>query len=315
MIDLPVSPVTGNPNVRISEKFSAADIVELYFRQENIAVERYFHHGGTIYLLECLDTGYRFYYPFGVVGDAEFYKELQNEHEIRGVEYDRDWEGDHQAAFDEIHSDSTVLEVGCNSGKFLKRVMEKTPNVFGMEFSPLAAEKARQKSLTVFDETVEVHSAKNSGKYDVVCAFQVLEHIVEVQSFLHSIAKVLKPNGKLIISVPNNEPFYQRFNKYDVLNLPPHHVGLWNLRTFEKLCDFYDFELVRHKFLLPSRLLVDVYLRAKLYAKVKSLPKEHSITEMLKIMTMVPFALLRSSIDYIGTNPNHAHVLVVFQKK
>ncbi|MFN0279628.1 MAG: class I SAM-dependent methyltransferase [Pyrinomonadaceae bacterium] len=307
--------MTGNPNVRISEKFAAADIVELYFAQENINVERYFDHGATIYLLECMDTGYRFYYPFSVVGDAEFYKELQNAHEKRGEEYDRDWEGDHQAAFDEIPSDSTVLEIGCNTGKFLKRVRGKTPNVFGLEFNPLAAEKARQKLLTVFDETVEIHSTENSEKYDVVCAFQVLEHIAEVKSFLQSIAKALKPNGKLILSVPNNEPFYQRFSKYDVLNLPPHHVGLWNLRTFEKLGDFYDFKLVRHKFLLPSRLLVDVYLRAKFYANVKSLPRKHSLTEKMKITAMAPFALLRSSIEYIGTNPNYAHVVVVFEKK
>jgi hypothetical protein len=75
--------------------------------------------------------------------------------------------------------------------------------------------------------------------------FQVLEHISAVQSFLTAAIKCLKKNGLLVLAVPNNEPYLFGFNKYDWLNLPPHHMGWWNAASLQKLSGFFPIKTER----------------------------------------------------------------------
>lgn len=313
--DFPKSPVTGSKNVRSVDTFAVSDIVRLYREQENVAVEKYFRHGENVYLLECEDTKYRFFYPFEIAGDEDFYNNLKREIEKKGLDYDRDWSDDHEFALENIEENEKILEIGCNTGKFLGKISERTKNVTGLEFNPVAAEAAKAKGLKVINESIEAHAKFHENEYDVVCAFQVLEHVTEIRSFISSAVKTLKTGGKLIFSVPNNEPYFQRFGKYEVLNLPPHHVGLWNLESFRKLCGFYDVELVKHYYSGATTLIGETYLRAKYIADVKSLARRHSLAEKVKIYLIAPLAGIRNVFDKLGKKSNYAHITVVFSKK
>jgi len=313
---LPPNPVTGKNNVRIVDTFAVADIVRLYREQQNVSVEQYFSHGDTVYLLECPDIGYRFYYPFETAGGAEFYQDLDRAALERGVGYDREVGEDHQFALTQIVATDNVLEVGCNTGMFLEKVVEITRNAVGLDFNSSAIGKARSKGVTALNESVEEHADKHIGEYDVVCAFQVFEHLARIGPMLTAMLKALKPSGKLIMSVPNNEPFFQRFNKYDTLNMPPHHAGLWNLAAFRKLADHFGMQLIRHKYYGTRGLLADAYLRAKLMADVRSLPTSHSAFDKIKMLASAAIALPLSSFDFLFRGVrNNANLSVVFQKK
>lgn len=313
--DLPKSPVTNKNNVKLVDTFKVADIVRLYQQQENVNVEKYFRHGETVYLFECEDVGYRFYYPFEIAGDEEFYQNLQSEITNKGGEYDRDWAEDHKFAFEQIKPNSKVLEIGCNTGKFLERLLPKTQNLLGLEFNEKAAKIAVDKGLKVKNESVETHAEDNAGQYDVVCAFQVLEHITQIKPVLEAAIKLLNPQGKLILSVPNNEPYFQRFSKYEVLNLPPHHVGLWNLRAFKNLCNVFEITVNKYYFSGTSSFLVDAFCRAKYLARIKSVPNQETTLEKLKIFAVAPFAIIGSIWDYFGGKSNNGHLTIVFCKK
>jgi 2-polyprenyl-3-methyl-5-hydroxy-6-metoxy-1,4-benzoquinol methylase len=91
---------------------------------------------------------------------------------------------------------------------------------------------------------LEDHAIENENKYDVVCSFQVLEHIANPRSYLINSLKVLKDGGKLIIAVPNNNPYIFKHDILHTLNLPPHHAGLWNKESFENIPKFFPLELV-----------------------------------------------------------------------
>src|ERR1043166_7737582 len=261
--ELPANPVTGKNNVRVADTYSVADIIRLYREQENVDVEQYFSHGDTLYLLECPDIGYRFYYPFETAGGAEFYQDLDRSARERGLGYDREVGEDHEFAITQINPDDRVLEVECNTGTFLERAAAITKNVVGLDFNPAAIETARSKGVTALNESIEDHAERHSGEYDVVCAFQVFEHLAQIGPMLTAMLRALKLGGKLIMSVPNNEPFFQRFNKYDTLNMPPHHAGLWNLGAFERLSDAFGLTIARHKYYGTRSLLPDAYLRSK----------------------------------------------------
>jgi 2-polyprenyl-3-methyl-5-hydroxy-6-metoxy-1,4-benzoquinol methylase len=309
LTQLPKSPITQNGDVKIFDTIPVKDVIRLYQQQESINVERFFTGFDTLYILECQDTGYRFYYPFETIGDEEFYQGL------RHSEYDREEAADHLFAKTQIERNSKLLEIGCGSGKFLQSISEITPDVCGLELNSLIAEKAKAKGLDVKSQLIEDFALENTESFDVVCAFQVLEHINTVNSFLESALKLLKPKGKLIFSVPNNEPYFQRFSKYEVLNLPPHHMGLWNLESFEKLAKHFNLNLDKHHFTGKSSFRADVYLRAKSWANVKSLPHQHSFTEKLKIFSVAPISSIVTSFEQFRRKFGYGHISVVFSKK
>ncbi|MCU0240065.1 MAG: hypothetical protein MUC29_11540, partial [Pyrinomonadaceae bacterium] len=111
MKNLPQSPVTGKSKTKLVGQILSSDIVSLYKLQENTDVQKYFPDD-FVYILECEETGYRFYYPFELAGDAEFYQNLRNS------EYDRDEAEDHKFAYQHINQNDKLLEIGCGTGKF-----------------------------------------------------------------------------------------------------------------------------------------------------------------------------------------------------
>ena len=312
---MPPSPVTGSDNVAVVDSFSTADIIRLYREQENVDVARYFNGDAEIYLLECRDTGYRFYYPFETAGGSEFYEALAAENERRGIVYDRDWAEDHQFALPLIQPQDNVLEIGCNIGTFLERVAKVTPNVTGLDFNPVAIQRACERGVNALNESIEHHAETHPERYDVICAFQVFEHLTHVGAVTASAIKALKPGGKLIISVPNNEPFYQRFNKYDPMNMPPHHAGLWKVDSLRRYARHFGLELSEYRYYGTRGVLVDAYLRAKLMTDVRSLPVRHSVLDKLKMLFAAVLTVPLSAYDFaVKGVRNHANLFVVFTK-
>jgi 2-polyprenyl-3-methyl-5-hydroxy-6-metoxy-1,4-benzoquinol methylase len=312
---MPPSPVTGSSNVERVDTFCTADIIRLYREQEDIEVARYFDGVRELSLLECRDTGYRFYFPFETAGGADFYQALGAQAEQRGIEYDRDWAEDHQFALPLIKEGDDVLEIGCNIGTFLERVLKVTRNATGIDFNAVAVEKAKARGVSALNESIEEHAKTHKNEYDVVCAFQVFEHLTHIGSALASMLEVLKPGGRLMLGVPNNEPFFQRFNKYEVMNMPPHHVGLWNVDAFRKLSKYFDIDLIEYKYYGTRGVIVDAYLRAKLMADIRSLPRRHSTGEKVKMLLAGIGAVPLSVLDAVRGIRNNANLFVVFRKR
>jgi 2-polyprenyl-3-methyl-5-hydroxy-6-metoxy-1,4-benzoquinol methylase len=128
-----------------------------------------------------------------------------------------------------IEAGMSVLEVGCGKCAFWDAFREKecaAVRYIGLELDPaaVAADVARQ--IDVRAELIEDHAQAAAGQYDVVCFFQVLEHVVDLRSFLDGCLRCLKPGGHLIFSVPNARSFLGR-QPDNILNMPPHHVTWW----------------------------------------------------------------------------------------
>ena len=240
-----ISPITGDLAKKVVE-LNSEKIVRLYMDYLKIDVSRFFANAPVVTIFECRQSGYRFYYPKSLMGDDLFYNSLS------GVgDYSRGWSFDHQFAFDKIRDGDSVLEIGCGNGQFMKKVLTKTPDVTGIELNTKMVEICKGKGLNVVNELLDVHKINNRGKYDLICAFQVLEHIYDVKQFLEDITTCLKPGGKIILSTPNNDDFYMEYNKYDTMNLPPHHTGLWNKKAYEGVSSYLGLKLIDSQYELP----------------------------------------------------------------
>jgi SAM-dependent methyltransferase len=97
-----------------------------------------------------------------------------------------------------------------------------------------AIRRAQAAGLNVFKQSIEEHATIAPGKYDVVCSFQVLEHVPEPRGFVHACVQALRPGGKLIIAVPAEDSFLGVASDAH-LNMPPHHALRWTDRALRNL--------------------------------------------------------------------------------
>lgn len=308
----PASPLTQKNNTVITDSFLSKDIIPLYKDQIGMDVSRFFTGKEEFYLYKDEDTGYRFYYPEGMDGDGKFYEELQKS---LGADYYHTWKFENQMAYDVIQPNDKVLDIGCGFGNFLMRAKEKTGNAVGLELNENAVNECRKKGLSVFKEMIQQHAETHENFYDVVCMFQVLEHIYNVKEFLEASLKVLKTGGKLIIGVPNSEPYFLGYDKYCTLNLPPHHMGLWNIKVFRELSNLFNLKILDTSYDIKGRVSAEAYVRAKYFAGIKSLPGNHSAIEKIKIILSGLITLPLTLIKKATKGLNGSHIAVLFEKK
>jgi ubiquinone/menaquinone biosynthesis C-methylase UbiE len=72
--------------------------------------------------------------------------------------------------------------------------------------------------------------------FDQIVSFETVEHIPEYNKFLFELRRVLKPNGRLIISTPNRE-FTNPLGSLDSRPPSSHHIREWRISEFMPLLD------------------------------------------------------------------------------
>jgi 2-polyprenyl-3-methyl-5-hydroxy-6-metoxy-1,4-benzoquinol methylase len=234
-----LSPITNSGNITIEKRIPVTWLISEYQKALNIDVSKYFTNLDEILVCRCLDSGYRFFYPYTIAGDGDFYSELEK---FSWYYMDDKWE--HNETLKYMQMGSRVLEIGCGRGSFLVKARESAgaEQCVGLELNISAVEDAHLKGLDVSSESIEVHARSHSNYYDMVCAFQVLEHISSVGEFISASLAVLRPGGLLVYCVPNNESLIFQENII-FTNMPPHHMGMWSMNAFAKLQAIFDIEL------------------------------------------------------------------------
>jgi 2-polyprenyl-3-methyl-5-hydroxy-6-metoxy-1,4-benzoquinol methylase len=232
------SPVVPNANAKLLKRISVDEITKSYKEKLNIDVKRFFENFDYIELYECESTGYKFYYPFNLImGDSEFYQLLEE-----NDWYYMPWKWEHQEFLAFAKKEDKILEIGSGGLGFIKKMSRLGYNITGLELNSRSISKANKLNLNVKQAFIEDFAKDNVRCYDVVCSFQVLEHVCDITSFLNASLEVLKKGGKLVVCVPNNDSFI-KLDIDSILNMPPHHAGKWDTDSLVKLQNHYPINL------------------------------------------------------------------------
>jgi SAM-dependent methyltransferase len=113
-------------------------------------------------------------------------------------------------------SSGTILEIGCAYG-YLLRALEDRFQCAGMDVSDHAISVARTttKASVECGDVMELLPWKPECSFDGVLAFDILEHLPERQlpGVLGQIARILRPGGRLLVSVPNTRCLSRKLKK------------------------------------------------------------------------------------------------------
>lgn len=101
-------------------------------------------------------------------------------------------------------SSGPFLDAGCGTGGLIKRLRSRNPagTWQGVDYSPLACELARERTGVEIIEASLTDLPLASGTFAAVVSADVIYHIEDDQLALNEMARVLQPEGILIINVP-----------------------------------------------------------------------------------------------------------------
>ncbi|MDQ2751764.1 MAG: class I SAM-dependent methyltransferase [Bacteroidota bacterium] len=137
----------------------------------------------------------------------------------------------------------TLLDIGAGTGAFAAEMKKENWLVTALEPDEAARNIAKTKhglelqaSEDLFVQNVEI--------FDAITLWHVLEHVHTLNEYLHLFEKVLKPNGRLLIAVPNYPSFDATYYKeywaaYDV----PRHLYHFSPKAMKRLLFHHGFDI------------------------------------------------------------------------
>jgi SAM-dependent methyltransferase len=184
--------------------------------------------GNECVILRCRECTFSFASPL-VGGDEEFYDIL---HEQQGYP---SWRWDYDVAVAEAAprgSGGRIIDIGAGSGTFLV-ALDDAWEKYATEGGESTRAQLESTGIRVSRDLAELVS-RESGTFDVVTMFQLLEHIAEFRPLLVQCRALLRPGGKLVITVPHGEAMIRQERLTGCPDMPPFHVNKWTPRSLSR---------------------------------------------------------------------------------
>jgi len=137
-----------------------------------------------------------------------------------------------------------LLDVGSGTGDFLAVAKKFNWKVFGVEPNKEARTLSEKKGVSVCENLTDIQEFN----FDVITLWHVLEHVRDIDSYVSIISRKLKPDGILIIAVPNykskDAQHYKKFwAAYDV----PRHIWHFSKSGIKRVLEKHNLKLLKTK--------------------------------------------------------------------
>lgn len=228
--------------------------------------------GAQCEVIRCSDCSFCYARPY-VAGDKMFYSLAY----LRLRYPRRKWEFGVTRRFlverflKQELQEKRLLEVGAGDGQFLRMLAPehiRKENLLATEFSEYGLDAISSLGIRCLDQDIRSSDWPVwTGVFDIICLFQVLEHMDGLDQLFHRITALSSPGALLFISVPNERQI--DFNELHraLLDMPPNHIGRWNLHCFGRIGLRHGWKVLEHRyeeegmFRQIRRFLIYRYLR------------------------------------------------------
>ena len=156
---------------------------------------------------------------------------------------------------------AAVLEIGCGTGHNLSMLAE-FGTVSALEVDPDARSVAEKRlGKPILSAPLPELVGVPRGQFDLVGAFDVVEHIEDDAAAVAAIARCLKPGGKLVATVPAHQWMW---SAHDVVN---HHHRRYSKSQFRKVIEASPLRLERIGYF--NSLLFPVAVAERMVSKLR----------------------------------------------
>ena len=143
-------------------------------------------------------------------------------------------------------SSGRILDVGCGYGYFMEAAKAAGYEVYGIDVSSGAVEKAaRRMPGGVYHGDIRDCPALEGESFDAVFVSHLIEHIREPKEFVDALNRLLKEDGVAVFLTPNECSALARVSRSRWVSLKvPEHVAFYNPRTLARLLEHANLEVV-----------------------------------------------------------------------
>ncbi|HEY9169160.1 MAG TPA: class I SAM-dependent methyltransferase [Lutibacter sp.] len=145
-------------------------------------------------------------------------------------------------------TDKNLLDIGCGTGDFLLICKNDGWKITGVEPNAKAKITAEKKlrNEEASEIYAEINQLKIDSQFDVITLWHVLEHVPNLEIYILALKKLLKPNGILIVAVPNFKSYDANYYKqfwaaFDV----PRHLWHFSKKSIQLLFAKQEMKVVK----------------------------------------------------------------------
>lgn len=126
-------------------------------------------------------------------------------------------------------SGRSLLDMGCSTGNFMQLARFKGAYAQGVEI-----DEAARKAAEAVGFSVQAQPPAN-GQFDIVTAFHVLEHLTDPRRYVADMAKLVKPEGRVLIALPNATEVRDFGAAWIGFRVDLEHLNFFDVHTLSRL--------------------------------------------------------------------------------
>jgi 2-polyprenyl-3-methyl-5-hydroxy-6-metoxy-1,4-benzoquinol methylase len=252
--------------------------------------------------VQCNSCSFTFSYPF-VSGDSTYYNIAYHSENSQSIDlWEWEFERTKLSLIEKVIPDESInlLEIGASKGDFIKGITKNQlidkKNIVCTEFSERGIKELEKIGVTALSLDVRTFN-KNpiyQNRFHVICLFQVLEHLDQLDDLFETFDFISKTNAQIYIAVPNGKRIEFNEKNKSLLDLPPNHIGRYNQKSIKELAKRFGWTLTEFEIQeqTSSEILTEMLYNRSLQRKIENV----NFNSFRKILTFIDVNLLKVKI-------------------